>query len=255
MNNIWFVGNPRLWWKDDLKNHPELVALDGSYIDGKLAKNLRKVYPYGELITSKTDKFTAKGFENKDIIITSKTSSALFPLSNVLNGEITENNFDHVADQFLSAEIGLDSVVCIDVTFKHIKHMITEYWMMPASGIATDPFVLRTTPNSWELRGWMEGKDDFTPGRWYTMDRRTNVTDWTALQLQDFIVKNPRYCDRVVLRIYKWYDCAIDDKKNGLKRFWIFGSEKHKFKLPELKSPDDNFVWVVPYNDLTLEDK
>ena len=41
MNNIWFVGNPRLWWKDDLKNHPELVALDGSYIDGKLAKNLR----------------------------------------------------------------------------------------------------------------------------------------------------------------------------------------------------------------------
>ena len=133
--------------------------------------------------------------------------------------------------------------------------MITEYWMMPASGIATDPFVLRTTPNSWELRGWMEGKDDFTPGRWYTMDRRTNVTDWTALQLQDFKVKNPRYCDRVVLRIYKWNDCAIDDKKNGLKRFWIFGSEKHKFKLPELKSPDDNFVWVVPYNDLTLEDK
>ena len=51
MNNIWFVGNPRLWWKDDLKNHPELVALDGSYIDGKLAKNLRKVYPYGELIS------------------------------------------------------------------------------------------------------------------------------------------------------------------------------------------------------------
>lgn len=246
MNKIWFTSNPRLWYKDDLINHPELVALDGSLIDSSKAEHLKNVYPDGELLTEKTDILTKNGFENKDIILSTKLANGLFPLSSVMNGIITEENFSHVTDQFLCTSGG-DPLV-INIKFKHVEKLITEYWLMPASGTATDPFVLRPTPKSWTLTG-VVGK------RWYTIDKRENITDWEALKLKDFRVSNPRVCSYIRLTITEWNESEFDNTRIGLKRFWVFGREKNKFKLPELTSPDENFVWVVPYNDLILEDK
>ena len=32
MEKIWFRGNPRLWYRPDLENHPELIPLEGQEV-------------------------------------------------------------------------------------------------------------------------------------------------------------------------------------------------------------------------------
>ena len=40
----WDVANPRLWYRDDLVNHPELIPLEGQTVDYKTVSNLARVY-------------------------------------------------------------------------------------------------------------------------------------------------------------------------------------------------------------------
>ena len=249
MSKIWYVGNPRLWWKYDLVNHPELVALDGQEIPDSEATDLLKVYPDGELLTKPLDKCTPLGFENADVILKVPVSNGMYLACNLFDEEITSENFDKITEQWLTGDTSLDKSIDIDITFKHNEYIVSEYWMIAASGVADNAFTLSPTPNTWALKCLVDDE-------WCTLDERADVENWEAFKIKDYRVANPRVCKHLRLTIIKWNPGEIykDDFYTGLKRLWIFGRKKHKFTLPKLQSPDENFVWVVPYNDLTLED-
>lgn len=249
MSKVWFTSNPRLWWKEDLVNHPELVMLDGQDIPYDKATDLLKVYPNGELLTKPLEKHTSLGFENADVILKVSVANGMYPAFNLFGEEITADNFNKITEQWLSGSTDLNRPIDIDIRFKHKEYMITEYWLLPASGVADNAFILHPTPNSWTLKG-------VVGNRWYTIDKRSKVEDWEAFNVKDYKVTNPRVCSYLRLTITKWNPGEIEkeDFYTGLKRLWIFGREKNKFTLPKLQSPDENFVWVVPYHDLTLED-
>lgn len=65
----WKICSPKLWYLDDVRKHPELVALDGSVIPLKDAGDLPIYYPGTKLLNDKVSKFTPHGFENNDIIL------------------------------------------------------------------------------------------------------------------------------------------------------------------------------------------
>ena len=48
----WDISNPRLWYRDDLVNHPELIPLEGQTIDiskiGKINKKIFTLSPKNE---------------------------------------------------------------------------------------------------------------------------------------------------------------------------------------------------------------
>ena len=45
MEKIWFRGNPRLWYRPDLENHPELIPLEGQEVVLPKGSTLSKVIP------------------------------------------------------------------------------------------------------------------------------------------------------------------------------------------------------------------
>ena len=51
--NKWDIGNPRLWYRDDLVNHPELIPLEGQTIDISKIGKINKVYSGSVLLTEK----------------------------------------------------------------------------------------------------------------------------------------------------------------------------------------------------------
>ena len=55
----WNPHNPRLWYADDLRNYPELIALDGSTIPLDEAGILPKYYPGSTLLNDEVTKFTS----------------------------------------------------------------------------------------------------------------------------------------------------------------------------------------------------
>ena len=62
--NKWDIGNPRLWYRDDLVNHPELIPLEGQTIDISEIGNISKVYPGSVLLTEQITRLHDNVFTN-----------------------------------------------------------------------------------------------------------------------------------------------------------------------------------------------
>ena len=81
--------------------------------------------------------------------------------------------------------------------------------------------------------------------------------DWAPITISTFHAAKTRSAWTYIrLVITKWNpgDEHGGEQYVGLRRLWIFGRPARKWIAPDLPSSDPAFVWVVPINDLTIEE-
>ena len=66
-SNDWDIANPRLWYRDDLVNHPELIPLEGQTVDYALVSKLARVYTGSLLLSTPLTKLSNGYFINDEI--------------------------------------------------------------------------------------------------------------------------------------------------------------------------------------------
>lgn len=249
MKAVWFRGNPRLWYRDDLINHPELIPLEGQNVKLPARCTLPRVYPGVKLLTNPIKKLGDKGFTNDDVILTASSSIALYPVSTLFNDEITIDNCFHITDQWFSSGMTIESEQYIDIEFTNTDYVPTEYWIIPAAGIAEAPLRRRATPNTWELAG----SNDRV--KWTNLHKVEDYNDWEPCRIQTFRRKKVTNKTFKYLRltIHKWNQGDDESAPVGIRRLWIFGREANTWTAPNIPSPDPAFVWVVPIKDIVNE--
>ena len=249
MKAVWFRGNPRLWYRDDLVNHPELIPLEGQNVKLPPRSTLPRVYPGVKLLTSPIKKLGDKGFTNEDVILTASSSIALYPVSALFNDEITIENCFHITDQWLSSGMTTNSEQYIDIEFTNTEYVPTEYWIIPAAGTAEAPLRKRATPNTWVLAG----SNDKV--KWTNLHTVEDYNEWEPCHIQTFKRKKVTNTTFKYLRftISKWNPGEDESAPVGMRRLWIFGRETHTWTAPNIPSPDPAFVWVVPVKDIVME--
>lgn len=249
-NEVWRLSNPRLWYTDDLPNHPELIPLDGREITNDVAKELAKVYPGSTLLTHPIKTMDIHGFQNEYMTLSVTEFQSDFVGGRIVNGEIDETNLLVYTDQWLTNSTDCDKTQSVTITFKHgHTYAPNEYWMVPAAGTADAPVKQRPTPRNWVF----EGSNDGTA--WDTLDQVSDYGEenWSPFTITSFKLKeiSDDYA-MLRLRITKWNPGIGDPLETGLRRFWIFGNKNGVFTMPEIESPSSAFTWVVPYKDLDI---
>lgn len=247
-NEPWLMSNPRLWYVDDLVNHPELLALDGSEITDDQAEYLSQVYPGTRLLTEKLTTMTSNGFENDSVTMSVDSYIGTGIPSALFNDEITIESLAHVTDQWLTTSADLNTAHSVTITFKggHTYRPV-EYYVVPAAGTSSAVFARRPTPKNWIF----EGSDDGST--WTTLDRHTNepAENWNPNTVRAFQIDTVNAYAMFRLTITAW-NAGDSGLESGLRRLWIFGRKTNVFALPNIESPDPAFAYVVPYKDLNV---
>lgn len=245
-NQPWLVTNPKLWYRDDLVNHPELVPLEGGDTSSDQATELAKYLPGTRLLTNPTPTMSGSGFENNELTLSVDTSAGDYLGGRLFNEELTISNFAQLADQWLTGDTGLTGEHTVTVQFKNGRtYRPASYWIIPAAGVSEKVMLLRPTPKNWVFEG------DPGDGKWETIDQQTNVTTgWEACTLRTFEVSTTKAYSGLRLRITEWNAGEEEGLETGLRRLWIFGRKPGVFSLPDIPSPHPDYVWVIPYANI-----
>lgn len=237
------IANPQLWYRNDLKNHPELIALDGQTINIHKAHTLAEVYPGTALLNEKVTKLTSKGFINANITLSVDFFQGLYLPAALCGDELSIDNIMKVSDQWLTGSSKLDKEHHVTISFNHTPHLVTEYWVIPAFGTVDQIDAKRPTPKTWTLEGSNDGVN------WDIIDQHNEKKNhWQPFKGRSFKVKTNTEYAKIKLSISAWHPGTDDELfYTGLRRFWLFGRPKDSFILPKLDTPSDDFVWVVPY--------
>lgn len=242
MNESWCVGNPRLWLRDDLINHPELVPLDGKEIPADAAVKLSEVYHGTVLITDPLTELNGSSYTNGKVSLQASSFKSLYTPKCLFNEPIDLSNFAQIADQWLcdkSDNISLTIHLEGDYDYRPVT-----YWMIPAAGTSSSLLAKRPTPNSWKVYGSQDGST------WEEIGEETDITDWRPCQIKEFSIDTTKSFFYFKFEFTSWNPGESEDLEPGLRRLYIFGRRTDMFSLPDVPSPHPDFVWVIPYRDL-----
>lgn len=246
-NQPWLISNPKLWYRDDLVNHPELIVLDGSEISPDRATDLARVFPGSKLITTPLEHLSGSSFENDHVSLVADSYTGSYLPSNLFGDELSISNFSKVLDQWMTSSTNLESTHTLTVTIKGgFTYRPTEYWVIPAAGTGTNVLATRPTPRDWTFEG---SNDNET---WTALDTHTDVesSTWEACTVRTFSINTLENYAYFRLQITKWNAGETGAEEIGLRRFWIFGRKNGVFSLPNIESPDPDFVYVVPTSNI-----
>lgn len=241
-NDAWLPSTPKLWYRDDLEHHPELIALDGQEIPADQANILSQYYPGSMCITEPCTSFSINGDSNDAMIVTGSSSSDYCIPGRVFGDPIEIEDIAKTLDQWIIGTAGADAILTI--VFKNgFTYVPTEYWMIPAAGTMEAPLKSRPTPNTWRFEGSIDNGNT-----WTTIDSHEGVTEnWIPLAVTKFTFTNSTAYNALRLVITSWNGVADETLLGGLRRFWVFGHKEGTFLLPKLEAPSDEFAWVVPF--------
>lgn len=241
VNQPWFLSEPRLWYIDDLPNHPELIALDGQELTDDQATWLSEVYPGTKLATEPIQSFSDGIFENNTLTLAADTYNGDYLASHVFNDTLSIDNIFKMTDQWSTGSTELTAVHTLTVIFKNdITYRPSEYWICPANGITDKLAAKRPSPKTW----FFEGSNDNSA--WDILDQQDEAEDlWEVFTFRVFPVETMNTYKYFRLRITAWH-AGEPDSHTGLRRFYIFGRKNGIFSLPEVPSPHPSFAWVVP---------
>lgn len=248
-SEMWRLSEPRLWYTDDLVNHPELIPLDGREITNDVASELMKIYPGSTLLTHPTKYMDIDGFQNETMTLSVSEFQGDFLGGRITNNEIDETNMLTYTDQWLTNSTDVSKEQSIIITFKNgHTYAPDEYWMIPAAGTSIAPAKERPTPRDWKLEG--SNGDD-----WVVLDTRSDIESsaWAPFTINTF--KLPEISEaysKLKLTITKWNSISGDPLETGLRRLWIFGNKSGVFTMPNIESPSPAFTYVVPYRNLDI---
>lgn len=240
----WSVANPRLWYRDDLVNHPELIPLEGQSIPISDAELLSTVYTGSVLLTDKITKMKDTSFVNDSISMSVDVFDGLYTPSHLFGDPISLDNIAKVSEQWLTGDPDTSSIHSVAITFKE-PTVITEYWMIAAVGTAEIIDQLHPAPCEWVLLGSNDGTNFETIEEY----KLTGDNPWKPWEIKVFKVHNTTAYKHITIFIHEWFKSEVP-LSTGLKRLWVFGRPEDQFILPELTAPNDSFAWVVPYKSI-----
>src|SRR5574344_1821 len=239
------IGNPRLWYRDDLVNHPELIPLEGQTIDISKVGSINKVYPGSVLLTEKITRLHDNVFTNGRINVNVDMYKGLYTPSGLFEEPISISNIAHVSEQWLTGDNDITKQHFISIELND-PVLLTEYWMIAAIGTKDRIDAKYPTPKQWIVYG---SKDN---DKWDIVDKRNELSDnWKSWKINSYKVTcNTDY------KYYKfvftdWHPTEDEDAiSTGLKRLYVFGRPINQFIVPDIPSPDDSFVWVIPKKEI-----
>ena len=241
----WDISNPRLWYRDDLVNHPELIPLEGQTIDISKIGKINKVYPGSVLLTEKITKLHNSVFTNDKINVNVDTYKGLYTPSGLFEETISISNIAHVSEQWLTGDSDITKQHFISIELDE-PALLTEYWMIAAIGTKDRIDAKYPTPKQWIVYG---SKDN---DKWDVIDRHNEIqNNWESWKINNYKVT----CD-TDYKYYKfifteWHPTEDKDAiSTGLKRLYVFGRPIDQFIVPNIPSPDDSFVWVIPNKEI-----
>lgn len=236
----WDMANPRLWYRDDLINHPELIPLEGQTVDYASVANLAHMYTGSVLLSTPLTKLSNGYFTNGDISMRVDKFDGLYSPTSLFGELMSTENISHVADQWLTGDPNTSAIHTVQFKFAEPK-VITEYWMMAAIGTKDVVDEERPSPKRWLIYGSNNGDN------WDIIcEQSEDAENWGFWNLNNYRIRHNTAYKYIKLVITAWH--AVDNKSlsTGLKRLYLFGRPEDKFTLPNIPSPDDSFVWVVP---------
>lgn len=242
LNESWHVGNPRLWLRDDLINHPELIPLDGREIPADAASKLSEVYHGTVLITDPLETLQGSAYTNGHVSLTASSFKGIYTPKCLFNEPVDLSNFANIADQWLTDpnnNISLTVHLEGDYDYRPVT-----YWMIPAAGTSSAILTKRPTPNSWKVYGSNDGTI------WEQIAEETNITNWRPCQIQEFSIDTVKSFFYFKIEFTAWNPGDSEDLEPGLRRLYIFGRRTDMFSLPDVPSPHPDFTWVIPLRDL-----
>lgn len=245
----WTVAQPRLWYRNDIPNHPELVALEGQIISDDQAEHLSSVYPGTRLLTDKITKLSSSFMENDYITLSVSSFNGLYLGGNIFNDPITLTDVAKHTDQWLTGSTDVNSPATITVTFKNnVTYRPHQYWIIPTNGTPEKLGIKGCTPRDWVFEASTDGNS------WETIDSHTGVEadEWDIFNVRIFDIETEKEYNQYRITITKWNAGEIEGMSTGLRRLWIFGKKIGQFSLPNIPSPSDEFSWVVPYKPLNI---
>lgn len=243
-NEPWLASNPRLWYRPDVENHPELIPLDGSDIPKEKAEFLSGIYDGTVLLTDKLTSSDGIHFENNEVILTVNSFFPPYGPYAIANGPVEIHNVADTTDQFLAKS----SEVVMEYSFKYTTPVTpSSYFIMPAAGTSTEIMKTRPAPKSWKFEG-------FANDEWVVIDQHEEETGdlWQPFHAREFLLEDLGGYTKFRLTISDWHPGETDDGLFGIRRFIIFGNREGTFALPNLDVPNADFVWVVPYKNLNV---
>lgn len=243
-SNKWDIYNPRLWYRDDLKNHPELIPLEGQTVDYETVGNLAKAYNGSVLLSTQLTKLQGDYFTNGSISLKVNKFDGLYVPTSLFGDTMSVNNISHTTDQWLTGDPNVNSMHTVTIKFDK-PTLLTEYWMIAAIGTATIIDKERPSPKHWLVYGSNDSE------RWDVLDERDESADnWGYWHINSYNPNSVKAYRYIKIVISAWHPTEDSTLSTGLKRLYLFGRPSDKFTLPNIPSPNDSFVWVVPNREL-----
>lgn len=239
------IGNPRLWYRDDLVNHPELIPLEGQTIDISKVGSINKVYPGSVLLTEKITRLHDNVFTNGRINVNVDMYKGLYTPSGLFEEPISISNIAHVSEQWLTGDNDITKQHFISIELND-PVLLTEYWMIAAIGTKDRIDAKYPTPKQWIVYG---SKDN---DKWDIVDKRNELSDnWKSWKINSYKVTCNTDYKYYKFVFTEWHPTEDEDAiSTGLKRLYVFGRPINQFILPDIPSPDDSFVWVITKKEI-----
>lgn len=239
------IGNPRLWYRDDLVNHPELMPLEGQTIDISKVGSINKVYPGSVLLTEKITRLHDNVFTNGRINVNVDMYKGLYTPSGLFEEPISITNISHVSEQWLTGDNDITKQHFISIELND-PVLLTEYWMIAAIGTKDRIDAKYPTPKQWIVYG---SKDN---DKWDIVDKRNELSDnWKSWKINSYKVTCNTDYKYYKFVFTEWHPTEDEDAiSTGLKRLYVFGRPINQFILPDIPSPDDSFVWVITKKEI-----
>ena len=245
LKNKWELGNPRLWYRDDLVNHPELMPLEGQTIDISKVGNINKVYSGSVLLTEKITRLHDNVFTNGRMNVNVDMYKGLYTPSGLFEEPISITNISHVSEQWLTGDNDITKQHFISIELND-PVLLTEYWMIAAIGTKDRIDAKYPTPKQWIVYG---SKDN---DKWDIVDKRNELSDnWKSWKINSYKVTCNTDYKYYKFVFTEWHPTEDEDAiSTGLKRLYVFGRPINQFILPDIPSPDDSFVWVITKKEI-----
>jgi len=235
-------STPVLMYYDTYIKRKDLIALDGSTVSSSTATGLRKLYHGNILLTEPIKKLTEGGYVNDTCKLTVDRSKGLYLPSHLFGEAITLSNVGAVSQQWLTGDTDIHHTHTVSIEFLKESWVVNEYWMIGAVGEPEYIDKAHPTPKRWTLLGKLREEDT-----WHILSNHNERRNtWEPWKVKSFVVprRNQRKVDMVKLEVTEWHENP-NSNSTGLKRLWLFGHREHEFVLPNIPSPDSNYVYVV----------
>lgn len=244
-NQPWLMSNPKLWYREDLQNHPELISLEGQTISDEEATKLSTVYESSTILNSEVNTLTSDGFVNDKFRIRADEFDLTHSPAALSKTTLTTEDIVKVTDQWLVSNKSTNAEHWVEYSFTSpLGYILSEYWLMPAAGTAEELAKPRPTPKSWKVEALPVDSDI-----WEVIDTQSNIDDWTFLTYNVFNISSAKPYSKVKITITAWNDVGTN-LEPGLRRLYVYGRSAGGFKLPDIPAPSADFVWVVPRDNL-----